>query len=222
MKLTTHLAALAAGIAVGYQLFHPDAQTASSVSELAQAREALPEKPEKPAIPSDSRPLKERKPAVIVADKVAENAPQGKDTDALEARIEELERQLARAATINAAATGNAPSHTTRNELRDRLAAEARNENWAYQVETQVADFLYVSGFSEHIALKEAICKETMCRFNFARTQESAHEGNPDFDPWRSFNDQLRQQPWYKQFASTNAQSNSDSIEIYTSRPAVR
>lgn len=130
----------------------------------------------------------------------------------LRARVAELEQQLVQQqsqtqqykAQLTRAYTE--PSDLQQ-ELQQRFEQEPRNEQWAYNVETAVNDFLITADLAITPILESGECKTTVCQFELV-----APEGEPDFDhtAWRELNDKLIKQPWWQQFKTSTSHS-SDS-----------
>lgn len=137
----------------------------------------------------------------------------------LAAQITELKQQLAKqqsqtqhykAQLIQA---HNKPSDIQK-ELQQRFEQESRNEQWAYNVETAVDDFLITADLAVAPILTSGECKTTICKFELV-----APEDSPNFDhtAWRELNDKLIKQPWWQQFKMTTSQSSDNHYSFVVS-----
>lgn len=123
----------------------------------------------------------------------------------LEEQVSQLKQQLAEQKTLmkNARQQLRAPSDAQA-ALQAQFDEQIRNEEWAYQTEIALQDFLLTSDLSATPEVVSAECKATVCKFELA-----APTDNDSFDhtQWRELNDKLLKQEFWLQFKRTTSTS---------------
>ena len=134
--------------------------------------------------------------------------PQPLDELPLKEQVSQLRQQLAaqKALMKNAAQQLRAPSDAQA-VLQAQFDEQVRNEEWAYQTELALQDFLLTADLTATPEVVSASCKSTVCKFELA-----APTDNDSFDHthWRELNDKLMKQAFWRQFKRT-ASTSSDS-----------
>ncbi len=145
-------------------------------------------------------------------------APQIISSAELEHQVKVLKQQLAsQQAVIEKYQSANleAPSTGSRMaELSRLFEQQARDETWAYQVETAMADFLVMADLPLQPDVSIANCKSSVCQFKLVQPDDV--DALPKHY-WRNMNDKLVEQSWWKQFKFTNTISNDESLTILVS-----
>lgn len=162
-------------------------------------------------------------PSEAVANPTYNNPPTEKPSpEQLQAEVTQLEEQLTQQQSqierykSQLKRAYEKPSDLQQ-ELQQRFEQESRNEQWAYNVETAVNDFLITADLAVTPTLKSGECKTTICMFELL-----APENDPDFDhtTWRELNDKLIKQPWWQQFKMTTSQSSDGHYSFVVSTEA--
>ncbi|MEI8644678.1 hypothetical protein P4S60_03295 [Pseudoalteromonas sp. Hal040] len=99
-------------------------------------------------------------------------------------------------------------------ELYTLFEEQARDEAWAYQVETAMSDFLIMADLPVQPQLSVSSCKSSVCQFKLLQP-----EGSDDLPShyWRNLTDKMMEQSWWKQFKFTSTTSSDDSLTIIAS-----
>jgi len=100
------------------------------------------------------------------------------------------------------------------NELYTLLEEQARDEAWAYQVETAMSDFLIMADLPVQPQLSVSTCKSSVCQFKLVKP-ESVDDLPSHF--WRELGDKMREQSWWKQFKFTSSTSSDGTLTVIAS-----
>jgi len=137
--------------------------------------------------------------------------PQPLDELPLEEQVSQLKQQLvAQKAQIKSAAKQRNPSDAQA-VLQTQFDEQVRNEEWAYQTEIALQDFLLTADLTAMPNIVSAECKSTVCKFELAAPTDD--EGF-DHTHWRELNDKLMQQSFWRQFKRTASTSNDSELTI--------
>ncbi|WP_341219091.1 hypothetical protein [uncultured Pseudoalteromonas sp.] len=138
--------------------------------------------------------------------------PQLLDELPLEEQVTQLKLQLAKQKSL---------MESVVKQLRDPSDAQAalqaqfdeqqRNEEWAYQTETALQDFLLTADLALTPDIVTAECKTSVCKFKLA-----APTDNDSFDhtQWRELNDKLMKQELWLQFKRTTSTSSDTELTL--------
>jgi len=138
--------------------------------------------------------------------------PQPLDELPLEEQVTQLKLQLAKQKSL---------MESVVKQLRDPSDAQAalqaqfdeqqRNEEWAYQTETALQDFLLTADLASTPDIVTAECKTSVCKFKLA-----APTDNDSFDhtQWRELNDKLMKQELWLQFKRTTSTSSDTELTL--------
>ena len=138
--------------------------------------------------------------------------PQLLDELPLEEQVTQLKLQLAKQKSL---------MESVVKQLRDPSDAQAalqaqfdeqqRNEEWAYQTETALQDFLLTADLALTPDIVTAECKTSVCKFKLA-----APTDNDSFDhtQWRELNDKLMKQKLWLQFKRTTSTSSDTELTL--------
>jgi len=133
-------------------------------------------------------------------------------------QIEELQQQVANQQTIIAsykAAVVSPQQINSRTEaLHSLLEEQARDEAWAYQTETAMADFLIMADLPVQPDMTVANCKTSVCEF---KLQQPEGVDSLPAHYWRNISDKLMEQGWWKQFKYSSSTSSDDTLSIIVS-----
>ena len=138
--------------------------------------------------------------------------PQLLDELPLEEQVTQLKLQLAKQKSL---------MESVVKQLRDPSDAQAalqaqfdeqqRDEEWAYQTETALQDFLLTADLASTPDIVTAECKTSVCKFKLA-----APTDNDSFDhtQWRELNDKLMKQELWLQFKRTTSTSSDTELTL--------
>ena len=138
--------------------------------------------------------------------------PQEIDELPLEEQVVQLKQELAKQKSL---------MESVVKQLRDPSDAQAalqaqfdeqqRNEEWAYQTETALQDFLLTADLASIPDIVSAECKTSVCKFKLA-----APTDNDSFDhtQWRELNDKLMKQKLWLQFKRTTSTSSDTELTL--------
>ncbi|WP_394391480.1 hypothetical protein [Shewanella woodyi] len=96
-------------------------------------------------------------------------------------------------------------------EIKRLINAEPRDEQWAYDVETQLADFVQMSEASGELIVKGVNCRSQSCEFSFTH--------DDSFVGWDQFRDALYAQEWWS-FNNTHILITPNGIEVLATQTA--
>lgn len=133
----------------------------------------------------------------------------------LEAQVVELKKQLVeQKATMNRVLKQLRAPSDTEAVLQDKFDQQTRNDEWAYNTETALQDFLLTSDLKAIPAVVSAQCKTTVCKFELA-----APPDNDAFDHthWRELTDKLMKQEFWRKFKTTTSTSNDSEFILLVS-----
>lgn len=85
------------------------------------------------------------------------------------------------------------------------IETELRDEQWAYDVETKLTDFIAMSEASGQLTVTKMNCRTHSCGFNFSH--------NESFEGWDQFQDALYAQEWWS-FKNMHVMIAANSIEM--------
>ncbi|TMO78801.1 hypothetical protein CWC16_14445 [Pseudoalteromonas sp. S3776] len=163
----------------------------------------------KPVVPA----APEQSAALVQKDNPPNPDPQPLDELSLEEQVAQLKQQLAAQKTLmkNAVQQLRDPSDAQA-VLQTQFDEQTRNEEWAYQTETALQDFLLTSDLSAIPEIVSAACKTTVCKFELA-----APTDNDSFDhtQWRELNDKLMKQEFWLQFKRTTSTSSDTELTLF-------
>lgn len=91
------------------------------------------------------------------------------------------------------------------------IKAEPRDEQWAYDVETRLADFVQMSEASGELTVKGVNCRSQSCEFSFTH--------DDSFVGWDQFRDELYAQEWWP-FNNTHIFITQNGIEVLATQTA--
>lgn len=143
---------------------------------------------------------------------LAAQSDQNIDALSLEEQVLELQQELAlQKKVVGSLIKQIGGSSNLENVLQERFDEQQRNEQWAYQVETALQDFLLTSDLVSAPDIVIAECKTTVCKFKLV-----APADNDEFDhiQWREFNDKLMNQEFWQQFKRTTSHSNDSELTL--------
>jgi len=214
-ELITRLLAFMAGVVLTASYF---ILTDSIDSQRAQV---IPHAPASLSSDSDQSSQQQAnvKPIVLAEDIARPESESSQASAELAAQITELKQQLAQQQSqtqqykAQLTRAYNEPSDLQQ-ELQDRFEQEPRNEQWAYNVETAVNDFLITADLAIAPILESGECKTTICKFKLLAPEDSS---NFDHTTWRELNDKLIKQPWWQQFKMTTSQSSDGHYSFVVS-----
>ncbi|KTF19437.1 hypothetical protein [Pseudoalteromonas sp. 10-33] len=138
--------------------------------------------------------------------------PQEIDGLPLEEQVTQLKLQLAKQKSLmeNVVKQLRAPNDVEA-ALQAQFDEQQRNEEWAYQTETALQDFLLTADLTSMPDIVSAECKSSVCKFKLA-----APTGNDTFDHthWRELNDKLMKQEFWLQFKRTTSTSSDSELTL--------
>ena len=158
-----------------------------------------------PAAPEQSAHIEQK-------DNPPKPEPQPLDELPLEEQVVQLKLQLAKQKSL---------MESVVKQLRDPSDAQAalqaqfdeqqRDEEWAYQTETALQDFLLTADLASTPDIVTAECKTSVCKFKLA-----APTDNDSFDhtQWRELNDKLMKQELWLQFKRTTSTSSDTELTL--------
>ena len=97
------------------------------------------------------------------------------------------------------------PGATSPEGIKKLIETERRDEQWAYDVETQLADFIQMSEASGELTVEEINCRSQSCKFSFTH--------DDSFVGWDQFKGALDAQEWWT-FKTTIVFKTSNNIEV--------
>ena len=138
--------------------------------------------------------------------------PQEIDELPLEEQVTQLKLQLAKQKSLmeNVVKQLRAPNDVEA-ALQAQFDEQQRNEEWAYQTETALQDFLLTADLASIPDIVSAECKTSVCKFKLA-----APTDNDSFDhtQWRELNDKLMKQKLWLQFKRTTSTSSDSELTL--------
>jgi flagellar biosynthesis GTPase FlhF len=183
---------------------HADTKQQASFVQPVKSSEATAKRVV-PAAPEQSARIEQK-------DNPSKPDPQPLDELPLEEQVSQLKQQLAaqKALMKNAAQQLRDPSDAQA-VLQAQFDEQIRNEEWAYQTEIALQDFLLTSDLSSIPEIVSAACKTTVCKFELA-----APTDNDSFDhtQWRELNDKLMKQEFWLQFKRTTSTSSDTELTL--------
>lgn len=138
--------------------------------------------------------------------------PQEIDELPLEEQVVQLKLQLAKQKTLMESVEKKPPApNDVEAALQAQFDEQQRNEEWAYQTETALQDFLLTADLASMPDIVSAECKSSVCKFKLA-----APTGNDTFDHthWRELNDKLMKQEFWLQFKRTTSTSSDSELTL--------
>jgi len=95
--------------------------------------------------------------------------------------------------------------------LQAQFDEQQRDEEWAYQIETALQDFLLTADLASIPDIVSAECRSSVCKFKLA-----APTDNDSFDHthWRELNDKLMKQELWLQFKRTTSTSSDTELTL--------
>ena len=130
----------------------------------------------------------------------------------LEEQVTQLKLQLAKQKSLmeNVVKQLRAPNDIEA-ALQAQFDEQQRNEEWAYQTETALQDFLLTADLASTPDIVTAECKTSVCKFKLA-----APTDNDSFDhtQWRELNDKLMKQKLWLQFKRTTSTSSDTELTL--------
>ncbi|MEL0648016.1 hypothetical protein V6248_11335 [Pseudoalteromonas agarivorans] len=98
--------------------------------------------------------------------------------------------------------------------LRDKFESQTRDEEWAYNTEMALQDFLLTADLAIIPDVVSAKCKTTVCEFELAAPADNDAFGSAQ---WRELNDKLMKQEFWKQFVSSTSTSSDTKLSLLLS-----
>ncbi|WP_213608928.1 hypothetical protein [Pseudoalteromonas sp.] len=134
------------------------------------------------------------------------------DELSLEAQVVELKKQLAeQKTTMNRVLKELRPPSDVEAALQAQFDEQIRNEEWAYQTETALQDFLLTADLASMPDIVSAECKTSVCKFKLAAPTD---KDSFDHTHWRELNDKLMKQAFWLQFKRTASTSSDTELTI--------
>ena len=138
--------------------------------------------------------------------------PQPLDELPLEEQVTQLKLQLAQQKSVMESVVKQlrAPNDVQA-ALQAQFDEQQRDEEWAYQTETALQDFLLTADLASTPDIVTAECKTSVCKFKLA-----APTDNDSFDhtQWRELNDKLMKQELWLQFKRTTSTSSDTELTL--------
>ena len=138
--------------------------------------------------------------------------PQLLDELPLEEQVTQLKLQLAKQKSVMESLVKQlrAPNDVQA-ALQAQFDEQQRDEEWAYQTETALQDFLLTADLASIPDIVSAECKTSVCKFKLA-----APTDNDSFDhtQWRELNDKLMKQELWLQFKRTTSTSSDTELTL--------
>ena len=138
--------------------------------------------------------------------------PQLLDELPLEEQVTQLKLQLAQQKSVMESLVKQlrAPNDVQA-ALQAQFDEQQRDEEWAYQTETALQDFLLTADLASIPDIVSAECKTSVCKFKLA-----APTDNDSFDhtQWRELNDKLMKQKLWLQFKRTTSTSSDTELTL--------
>ena len=138
--------------------------------------------------------------------------PQPLDELPLEEQVTQLKLQLAKQKSVMESVVKQlrAPNDVQA-ALQAQFDEQQRDEEWAYQTETALQDFLLTADLASIPDIVSAECKTSVCKFKLA-----APTDNDSFDhtQWRELNDKLMKQKLWLQFKRTTSTSSDTELTL--------
>lgn len=130
----------------------------------------------------------------------------------LEAQIVELKKQLTeQKATMNRVLKELRAPNDVEAALQAQFDEQIRNEEWAYQTETALQDFLLTADLVAMPDIISAECKTSVCKFKLAAPTD---KDSFDHTHWRELNDKLMKQEFWLQFKRTTSTSSDSELTM--------
>ncbi|WP_276755131.1 hypothetical protein [Pseudoalteromonas marina] len=138
--------------------------------------------------------------------------PEPLDELPLEEQVTQLKLQLAKQKSVMESVVKQlrAPNDVQA-ALQAQFDEQQRDEEWAYQTETALQDFLLTADLASIPDIVSAECKTSVCKFKLA-----APTDNDSFDhtQWRELNDKLMKQKLWLQFKRTTSTSSDTELTL--------
>ena len=138
--------------------------------------------------------------------------PQLLDELPLEEQVTQLKLQLAQQKSVMESVVKQlrAPNDVQA-ALQAQFDEQQRDEEWAYQTETALQDFLLTADLASIPDIVSAECKRSVCKCKLA-----APTDNDSFDhtQWRELNDKLMKQKLWLQFKRTTSTSSDTELTL--------
>ena len=138
--------------------------------------------------------------------------PQPLDELPLEEQVTQLKLQLAKQKSVMESVVKQLRSpNDAQAALQAQFDEQQRDEEWAYQTETALQDFLLTADLASTPDIVTAECKTSVCKFKLA-----APTDNDSFDhtQWRELNDKLMKQELWLQFKRTTSTSSDTELTL--------
>ena len=138
--------------------------------------------------------------------------PQPLDELPLEEQVTQLKLQLAKQKSVMESVVKQLRSpNDAQAALQAQFDEQQRDEEWAYQTETALQDFLLTADLASTPDIVTAECKTSVCKFKLA-----APTDNDSFDhtQWRELNDKLMKQKLWLQFKRTTSTSSDTELTL--------
>lgn len=138
--------------------------------------------------------------------------PQLLDELPLEEQVTQLKLQLVKQKSVMESVVKQLRSpNDAQAALQAQFDEQQRDEEWAYQTETALQDFLLTADLASIPDIVSAECKTSVCKFKLA-----APTDNDSFDhtQWRELNDKLMKQKLWLQFKRTTSTSSDTELTL--------
>ena len=186
------------------ELQHADTKQQPHLVQPAKISEATAKRVV-PAAPEQSARLEQK-------DNSPKPDPQPLDELPLEEQVTQLKLQLAKQKSVMESVVKQlrAPNDAQA-ALQAQFDEQQRDEEWAYQTETALQDFLLTADLASIPDIVSAECKTSVCKFKLA-----APTDNDSFDhtQWRELNDKLMKQELWLQFKRTTSTSSDTELTL--------